>query len=328
MNHGWPEIELANPNVNSSVNDGGLSLDAPLEFAPETLTEAPSKFPNELLAESAPEKSPTLLKMRCPNCQKNYSVEESWVYAAPLNSQRAFVTPLRFECFSCKSRFEALRPPGPGATTLETNLIPVSAPSPMQPARGIPRVERAALAKVPLIAQTLKCPKCGVRTNGLATECLSCGVVFSRYKPLPDGAVGEIRLEGRRDILELWETIIGDYEDEIRHERFVEVCADAGALAFAAQKYSRILSVSPQEEIARRMKKRIVALASYPLESRGTNGVHSFRVPKFVDLILFLGAATATAGFTLHGMKAMAGIGVAAIALALGVRFFLRPRQT
>ena len=276
----------------------------------------------------ATEQAPSLLKMRCPNCQKNYSVEESWVHAAPLNSQRGFVTPLRFECFSCKSRFEALRPPTPGATTLETNLIPVSAPSPMQPTSGVPRAERAALAKVPLIAQTLKCPKCGVRTNGLATECLSCGVVFSRYKPLPDGVVGEIRLEGRRDILELWETIIGDYEDEIRHERFVEVCADAGCLAYAAQKYSRILAVSPQEEIARRMKKRIVALASYPLEMRGTNGVHTFRVPKFVDLILFLGSATMTAGLIFPHMKSMAGVGLAAIVLALGVRFFLRPRQT
>lgn len=258
---------------------------------------------------------PRLLKMRCPCCNKLYSVEESWVSSSP----RA---PLRFECVSCKKRFEA-KHMSASSMILETFEIPVRPAAPVVPTATR---ERAPLHSVPL--QTRKCPKCSVRVSLSAEECQSCGVVFAKFKAVEDSPVGEIRLEGRRDIQELWDETFANYGDESYHERFVMACYEANSLAFAAQKYARILSASPAEETARKMRKRIISLASFKTEIRGSNGENQFRVPMLLNLILVLAGATITLGLLLPNMKSLTGIGIAAIALAIGIRFFLRPRRT
>lgn len=276
------------------------------------------------LQSKPPEEPAQLLKMRCPGCKKLYSVEEAWVEAP----SRA---PLRFECVSCKSRFEAKRV-SLAEMTLETFEIPVRAPE----STSQPPQERTALRSVPTrhsvrsagfetTLETRKCPKCGFDAPLRAEECSDCGIIFGKFREIETISVGEIRLEGRREIYELWDEVMAHYADEAYHERFIMACYEANTLAFAAQKYARILSASGAEEIARKMRKRIVSLASFKTEIRGSNGKATFRVPLLLNLILVLSGAAMTFGLMLPKMKILTWIGIATIALAIGVRYFLRP---
>jgi hypothetical protein len=281
---------------------------------------------SEILNATPPPEAPRLLKMRCPSCNKLYSVEEAWV-DAPARAA------LRFECVSCKSRFEAKRM-RPDAMILETLEVPVSVPKSRQQVPGKKTVERTALRSVPLresprpLLETRKCPKCGVEAALNAEECKECGVVFAKFKSTEHLPAGEVRLEGRREILELWDEVLANYADESYHERFVMACYTTNTLAFAAQKYARILSASGNEEIARKMRKKIVGLASFKTEIRGSDGIYRFRSPLLLNLILVLAGAATTIGLLLPKMKNLTGIGLATIALAMGVRYFLRPPRT
>lgn len=255
---------------------------------------------------------PVLLKMRCPSCSKLYSVEP-----------QSLTSPsLRFECVDCKCQFEAKRSASYDVTILETLQLPA-------PAFEKPRMPTH---EVPLSALSVReCPKCQTPTSFTATDCLKCGVIFAKYKApvkIVEGVVGEIRVDGRRDIVELWDDVLENYWDSSRHDAFVTACFDADLLAFASQKYARILTASPSDEMAREMRRKIIALASFKTEPRPRGLSPRFRVPKFNNLILVFGGAVLTMGQMLPNMKNLTGIGIAAIALALGVRFFLQRPST
>jgi hypothetical protein len=116
-----------------------------------------------------------------------------------------------------------------------------------------------------------------------------------------------------------------DYENLVSHDRFLAACHAAEALPYASQKYQRILSVSPTEEIAQQMKRKILAFASYRMEIAPETGGWSFRIPKLHSLAIALASALMVMGFMLPGYKNLAGLGFAMLALLFGVRFFLRP---
>ena len=185
---------------------------------------------------------------------------------------------------------------------------------------------RLATEKVPMVIGDFKCPKCSVKTSATATECVQCGLLFAKYRPVfEEGIPGEIRLEGRRDLADLWATVLTDYSDESKHYKFIAACDAAGCLPYASQKYARVLTAVPHEDVAKRMRRQIIALASAKAEMGGANGLWSFRIPGFNALAIALGAAAMTIGFILPGMRNLTGIGASMLALSIAVRLFLRP---
>jgi hypothetical protein len=186
--------------------------------------------------------------------------------------------------------------------------------------------QRLAAEKVPMVIGDFKCPKCSVKTSANATECMQCGLLFAKYRPIfEEGIPGEIRLEGRRDLADLWAAVLTDYSDESKHHQFIFACDEAGCLPYASQKYARVLVAVPHEDVAKRMRRQIIALATSKAESGGATGLWSFRIPGFNSLAIVLGSAAMTMGFILPGMKNLTGIGASMLALSIAVRFFLRP---
>lgn len=274
------------------------------------------------------ENAPAAYHMRCPKCKKLYS-------AAGL-TVRSASTPLKFECLSpsCKTRyFATLVDPASieGMITYEAGdgidmVVPQTTP-PSISSQSQRRAEPVVAEKAPMISD-LRCPKCGTRNQVSSSECRSCGIVFAKAKkekPEAEGLSGEISLAGRRELSDLWDAILDNYEDQAKHDRFVKACHEAGCLPYASMKYTKILSAAPQEEIARNMRKRVVAIAGVKAEV-APKPTLKFRIPKLNNLILILGSMAMTMGFILPGFKNLAGLGIAAVALAIGVRFFLRPR--
>lgn len=259
-----------------------------------------------------------LIRMRCPTCRKLFSVEL-------LQLQHAGQPP-RFECVGCQTRFAVIMPLPPGSLTADTFIFDPTSVETSRPhsAPSVPAVERRPVERVP-IAEEKDCPKCGTKNPRLTTECSQCGIVFDRYRPGEGEKVAdEIQLAGSHELVALWKEVVENYTDEALHEKFVSNCLAANCLPFAAHKYARILSVTPDEETAKKMRKRIVALASRKFEFRGSNIGWKFRVPRFNGMVILLGSMVTTIGLLLPNARNLTGIGVSMLALAFGVRFFLR----
>jgi len=149
-------------------------------------------------------------------------------------------------------------------------------------------------------------------------------VVFAKYR-LDEEPPLELAGSARQELISLWRAIIEDYENEGKHERFIEACQHLDALTFASRKYGRILSASPEEEIASRMHRRIEGLVSHGFAARrgAAPDDGSFRIPKFNSLAIFLGSVVTTIGFLLPDAKRITAAGASMLALSFFIRSLL-----
>jgi phage FluMu protein Com len=261
--------------------------------------------------------SPTVYKMRCPRCQKLYSVQARLVQAAG--------QPLQFQCLACEARFaipllEQSALLSENLATYEIERLPSS----------FVDSERSVVEKVPLGQAELRCPKCRALNALSAVECRTCGVIFAKYKPVQsalkrhESGIADISLAGRRDLTELWAQVMENYESEDMHAKFINLCYETSGLSFAAAKYARILSAAPTEEIALAMRNRVVGLAAFRTEVASDRAIWNVRIPGMNGLVIALGAACMTVGLVLPHQKDLAGVGFAAVLLGLVIRYFLR----
>lgn len=272
---------------------------------------------------------PSVYKMRCPNCQKLYSVQSQVMLSASL--------PLQFQCQSCQTRFETpvleMRDLyNETLTTYEiTPLVPTAAfRAPVKP----PEVTTREVTVHPIAEAA--CPKCRGMNAASATECKHCGIVFEKYAKTARAEKNE-ELGVRRELADLWTAILDDYSNQEKHDRFVEECYKSNALPFAAQKYSRILGAAPNEDIAKAMRRRIIGLSSFKTETATAASVRKeaaeadvaanfFRYLKVSHIVFMVGGALIAAGFLLPASRDLVGLGLAMILLAIGVVYF-RPKS-
>ena len=136
---------------------------------------------------------------------------------------------------------------------------------------------------------------------------------------------GEIQLGGKATLVLLWKRLLERYDDVEVHDEFVLGCWREQCLTFASRKYAQILQVNPQEPMARRMRKKIIALASARFEV-GVRPRLGFRVPSLNSLAMLLSTVLLISGFFIPGLRNLVGLGAAILALTLGIRvLFIRP---
>lgn len=170
------------------------------------------------------------------------------------------------------------------------------------------------------------CPKCGERNSLAHEDCRSCGVVFAKYPKhrLDEEPPPELAGSARQELFSLWQAIIEDYENEGKHEQFIETCRRLDVLTFASRKYGRILSASPEEEVANRMHRRVEGLVSCGFVARAASvGGWSFRIPKLNSLAIFLGSMVTTIGFLLPDSKRITAMGASMLVLSFFIRSLL-----
>ena len=90
----------------------------------------------------------------------------------------------------------------------------------------------------------------------------------------------------------MWTEVAAHWEDQVLHDRFVQRCFVADRLAAAGARYAAHLEAHPADEIARRMRDRVVFLSMQALASSARRPVpwrfvHS---PRFL-LMLLVGVA-------------------------------------
>jgi transcription elongation factor Elf1 len=277
-------------------------------------------------------------QMRCPSCRKLYSVDAGQVKRAGLV--------LKFVCLDCHTRFAALVQNASGAE-LETYVDSLEKVARIEQAEGpalrgvtepvplhtpVPTAVRSrstGYAPTPMV-RTRNCPKCNAGNTLTATECQRCGIVFRRFVPgASERVLQEIELTGRSDLLRMWDDVMADYFNEGLHERFIDSCYQAGCLTFAAQKYTRLCEAAPAEDLAQRMRKRVIGFASIKTDatSRIEGLIITSRAIGFNGLLIFLGTIIAIVGAGFPKIHNLAGVGLSMIALAVGMRVYLRRPQ-
>lgn len=174
-----------------------------------------------------------------------------------------------------------------------------------------------------------RCPKCGTQqrlpfNRASEVECIRCGLVFSRFRSEDLGqAASDFHLLGNRHVANLWNEVMGWYEDEDLHEKFIQGCQEAGCLAYASFKYSRVLAHRPNDEIARKMRKRILGLASVLAAARLPREERKVRLPGLNGLAIMLGTLVTSLGLMAPGLGNLTGVGGAMLVLALVMRFLI-----
>ncbi len=290
-----------------------------------------------------PQAVPTLTRTRCPGCQKLFAVE-----TVTLNAMaEAGVIRAEFTCTGelCHEAFGIDLPLTIEAMTLAivpsvrlTKLAEKPKPQPVAVA-GVEaplrerieaplreRPEALVRAKSTSVLER-ECPRCNAINALTMNECVRCGIIFDRFIEANEAQIEEeLALGGTRELSLLWDKTLEDYEDRIRHDRFLNACRDANALSYASKKYSQILIAAPQDDIARLMRNRIVAMISMRAESSRFPIRLSFRIPKINSMALFGGSVLFVWGVAMPQMKNMMEIGLSLILLAIGVRLALRAR--
>lgn len=272
-------------------------------------------------------------RTRCPACMKLFAVETDVLLAMT----RAGVFRAEFNCTSdlCRTAF-AVQLPLPvgydGVAILPSVQIfppseaiqvdvPLSPPNPKEPAQEAP----VAALKAPIAER--ECPRCNAKNAVTMNECVRCGIVFERYENVNDSRIEEeVALGGTRELAAIWDKVIEDYEDRVRHDRFLNACRDGRALSYAAKKYSQILVSAPQDDIARLMRNKVVALVAAQAETSKLPIRLGFRIPKLNSMALFMGSLLFVWGLAMPQLKNIMEIGLSMVLLAIGVRVALRSR--
>jgi hypothetical protein len=98
------------------------------------------------------------------------------------------------------------------------------------------------------------CPKCLARRAEDGLICPACGLVYANFRPeehRPSGPLGEA-----------WVALLAHWDEEGRHERFVQLALARGELAGAGRLYRLRLAQAPQDLFAQRGRDEVLRLAS------------------------------------------------------------------
>ncbi|MCB0357095.1 MAG: hypothetical protein KDD40_08815, partial [Bdellovibrionales bacterium] len=169
--------------------------------------------------------------------------------------------------------------------------------------------------------ETLACVKCGALNVVDASECKKCGIIFAKFqeqKEDPQMAKAPQKLK------EIWQMVINHYEDEDLHEEFLRQCRKAQQLEFASSRYQKILAVQPHEEMAKKCRDKIIAMASLPA-ARATENVakRKFRVP-FTSLAMLMSAIVMFLGYIRPEFRNLMGIGAAFLFITTAIRLIFK----
>lgn len=187
--------------------------------------------------------------------------------------------------------------------------------------------ERVRSHVVPAPISSVECPKCSTLNPREAIDCRSCGVVFDRMREGSAEFQAELlALAKDPALIKQWSALLEDYVETGAHHAFVADCERAGALAFAAQKYSGILQVVPNEEIAKSMLNQITGLMSHRFQVGPRAAPWLRRAPQLNSLVILLSSTVLTMGLFIPRAHMMAWVGGIFLILSLLLKYLTQSR--
>lgn len=273
---------------------------------------------------------PETLQIRCPQCFKPFLM-----HTDSITSDRP-----HFQCHNCRSLFFISFPEcldqhdifgtlvkkGTQETFLkekQENRHPDETSA--APVKGSERVKFQLKTDYEfqheVIEEKFPCPKCNELYKGGQQECHRCGLVFKKAKEI--AAEGGGAVSASEKLRSLWEKVITDYDNLIRHEVFLKACDEESNLAYASYRYGKIVNAYAGDAIAQKMIRQIQEIvgAQLGLAPKKVKNKSPFGWLMFFMLI---GVVMIGVGFGIPQLRNMVGFGVATLFLTLTVKFYFK----
>jgi len=254
---------------------------------------------------------PLFLQVQCPSCQQKFR----------LDSRELEGTLPEFECLCCQTQFR-MEVPIKNPSQVRTIEMEGSKTD-----RMIAESMRSALRrKSNLALDVKKCPKCSCLNPRSLTECMRCGIIFSRLEGLPlDRQVGAIP-----SLVRAWGDLVGDYQNLRKHFEFVDRCEDLNAVPYALKKYEDFKSVQPQDPIAQSMIQRVIIKQFSKMNDRHRNWLDQVRAWPWRRILklgpVSVSALVAITGLVFPNLRNLVGVGVGAAIVTVGFVVFTHGR--
>ncbi len=142
-------------------------------------------------------------------------------------------------------------------------------------------------------------------------------------KPRETTVVPVQDVDASLEIKTLWNDVKENYEDENMHSKFIQLCLKQDLLTYASGKYRKILESNPSDNIAEKMKKRIIGLALASYVPAHSEEVSSFRLGKSGSVALF-GVVLMMLGLIPETPRSLIVIGLLMFTIGGGIRFLKR----
>ncbi len=266
------------------------------------------------------------VRVRCPQCQRPYSVEAHLIES----------TQPKFQCRTCQTGFTFDWPQAYWESELPT--FPISqqvvfkAPlrEPVVDAE-LPKDAKTSLQSDPA-QETRTCPSCEVAVAVQLADCPSCGLNFLKHQEIQERrqeakAKGRGLVEGPKELEEAWAKVLENWDDLIWQQSFIRACDRVSRLDFAAAKYKGILEVQPNDEIAIRMQNQVQAIAEAAVKvTAAPRRVprRKFKTGGLTSLAILLALIVIAFGLSSPAYRNLVGLGASLFFISLFIRFFLR----
>jgi hypothetical protein len=192
----------------------------------------------------------------------------------------------------------------------------------------------------------VRCPACQklyqVDTEAIYSltphfECKACHAVFAFDFPpadLNDVAAFLVRnsepgakespavvLQAQPSLVQLWNQIFEDYEDEDRHDEFIKRCRELDALPFAKMKYQDLQGATGQDPLCEKYLRQIDALIDVKTELKTQRPIEPQKFMAWIESLnwkkigywapLIVSVALVLVGFSNMALRNLIGVGMA-----------------
>lgn len=260
--------------------------------------------------------TPAPVRVRCPECLKLFAINP-----AQIQERRP-----RFQCAGCQKKFWLSFP-----EALEAKDVIMGFPLEWIEPNASAESPSAPSAPTSSLAKPYACPKCSSAYSPEDHDCPNCGVILQKAR-LQDILPNEQSLSASKEIKELWEDVLTNYENYLLHQRFVRAAYVDRSLTYAANKYASILQACPQDEMALKATKEIEALATARFEvqqptqseSEPVSWGFQFRRLPFTNIIIVLCGFIIITGVLLPELRNLVGFGCSVLFFIFILRYYMR----
>jgi hypothetical protein len=166
--------------------------------------------------------------------------------------------------------------------------------------------------------QAKDCPNCNKKVGLTATECMSCGIVFAKFKKEAD----EPNVPPTSaDMKTMWEQVLEKYEDVELHNKFLQMGMAETNLAYCSSKYQTILNANPNDDIALAMKRKIIGTVESQMLPHPAPKTRKRKINPW-NFVILGGTFLVVLGFAVPSMRNIVGVGASMIFLAVAFRAY------
>lgn len=126
--------------------------------------------------------------------------------------------------------------------------------------------------------------------------------------------------EAPAELKRQWDLVRENYARVDLHEAFVQKCFGSNQLPFASLQYRQIIEANPSDDLALKMRDRIIALSTAAYIPQRRQEEKSSRGSGLTWLLIGAGVLLVLTGLMSKDLRGVAGVGAAMVVIGVGVR--------